>query len=127
MFAIKQKKCRACKKDFTPFKSTDKFCSHQCFYSIKKPAKDRPKIRVFSTKRQAELREYRKVRDEYMRDHKQCEVDGCNKRSTNIHHKAGRIGNLLTDVNYFMACCSECHPKKIHENPSWAREKGYLI
>lgn len=85
-------------------------------------------ISPVSRKRLGELAEYRKRRDKYLKENPICEVRGCNNATTNLHHKAGRVGKLLTDVRYFMACCSSCHPRKIHEtHPKWAEEQGYII
>ncbi len=52
-----------------------------------------------------------------------CEVCGC--PATDIHHKAKR-GKNLYNMETFMATCRLCH-NKIHDNPAWARELGYLI
>lgn len=94
----------------------------------KKAPKQRKKIKQFSDKKLKELAKYRKKRDNYLTEHPVCEVYDCAKPSTNLHHKAGRDGSLLTDERYFMACCSSCHPQRIHfESPAWARESGYLI
>lgn len=89
---------------------------------VKKPKKIKP----MSAKRKKELEEYERVRDIYMAEHKTCEVKGCFREANDLHHKAGRIGSLLTDINYFMAVCRGCHDK-IHENPKWAESKGYII
>jgi hypothetical protein len=98
-----------------------------CQYHYKKSKKPKTKIKPFSDKRLESLKNYRIKRDRYLTDNPICEVKGCNNATTNLHHKAGRIGSLLSDERYFMACCSECHPKRIHEDPKWARENGYLI
>lgn len=84
-------------------------------------------ISPFSEKRLERYAEYRVVRDKYLADHPICEVHDCNNPTTNLHHKAGRNGRLLTISKYFMACCDDCHPKRIHENPAWAREHGYIV
>lgn len=89
--------------------------------------KPKKKISPFSDKKLEDLAKYRPLRDKYLQDNPICEVDDCDNLTTNLHHKASRNGSLLYDVRYFMACCSSCHPQRIHENPEWAREKGYLI
>lgn len=93
------------------------------------PKKKKP-IKNISSKLLSRLAIYRVRRDEYLSKNKICEVEGCGKRSTNVHHKAGREGILLILTKYFMACCETCHPNRIHFNPDyegWAREKGYII
>lgn len=85
------------------------------------------RINPIADKRLEELAIYRIARDEYLLEHPICEVEGCVEKSTHIHHKKGRIGKLVYDKKYFMAVGDACHPKKIHENPEWSREMGYLI
>jgi len=101
------------------------FCKfHQwCRTDKKKPKKS---ISPFSAKKLEQLSEYRIVRDKYLEEHPKCEVHDCNSDTTNCHHKKGR-GKELSNPKFFMACCSSCHPQRIHENPAWAREHGYLI
>jgi hypothetical protein len=50
----------------------------------------------------------------------------CGKPATEVHHKKGRIGKLLTDVRWWLGVTSDCH-KKIELNPDWAKEKGYSL
>lgn len=123
----KLKKCKVCGDEFKPFKTTDKFCSPDCAFSKSTPAKKRKAIKPFSQKKLKDLATYRPLRDEYLINNPICEVHDCNKPTTNLHHKKGRRGPLLYDVKYFMACCETCHPKRIHENPAWAREHGYIL
>lgn len=81
-----------------------------------------------SSKMQERLAIYRPTRDKYLKEHLICEVKGCDKSSTNVHHKKGRIGELLYDIDYFLACCSTCHPQKIHfTHVKWAIEMGYIL
>ena len=68
------------------------------------------------------LKEYAKNRKEYLEEHPYCEV--CGREANQIHHKAGRIGNLLADTRNFLAVCFSCH-ERIETNPDWAKENGY--
>jgi hypothetical protein len=43
-----------------------------------------------------------------------------------IHHKKGRIGNLLLDTRYWLGVTMETHTK-IENHPEWAYEKGYSL
>jgi hypothetical protein len=71
---------------------------------------------------------YRKKRGPYLEAHPICEVHDCERPSTNIHHKKGRIEKLVHDERYFMACCGLCHPRRIHETETaWAKEHGYIL
>lgn len=82
-------------------------------------------IRKRSLKRAKKEREYDKVRAEYLSAHEFCEVCGWGE-GLQIHHKKGRIGELLTDTRFFLAVCHTCH-QKIELFPQWAKEKGYSL
>lgn len=106
-----------------------------CYYKDKQErskkkstsSKKKKSISPISDKRAKELKTYREKRDQYLKNNPICEVHDCDNKTTNCHHKAGRSGSLLYNDEYFMACCSSCHPKRIHENPKWARDNGYII
>ena len=68
---------------------------------------------------------YNKERKEYLQAYPYCER-GCGLGSSCIHHKKGRIGALLTDPEYFMAVCIDCH-KWIEEHPLESKAKGYSV
>ena len=53
-------------------------------------------------------------------------VKGCKGLATEVHHKKGRIGKLLTEISYFLGVCRECH-SKIELEPIWAKENGYSL
>lgn len=52
-----------------------------------------------------------------------CEI--CGEAATDIHHKARR-GKNLNNTETWMPVCRLCHAR-LHDNPKWARENGYLI
>jgi hypothetical protein len=68
-------------------------------------------IPVFSEKHKKKLAEYRILRDQFMKEHPMCQASliCCTGLSSDLHHKAGRVGKLLTDTRYFMAVCRSCH------------------
>jgi len=84
----------------------------------------RTRLAPMSKKRKEDSKEYYKLRNAYMKEHPVCEVCG-GRDSQDLHHKHGRGIYYLT-VEYFMAVCRYDHTK-IHENPNWAREQGYLL
>ena len=86
----------------------------------------RTKIRPISKKQGIKLKEYKIVRDKYMEEHIGCEFKYCSQASEDLHHMAGRTGDLLTDTRYFMAVCRE-HHLWIHNNPKESLENGYTI
>lgn len=57
--------------------------------------------------------------------HPQCER--CKtKKATDLHHKAGRVGQWLCRYEYFAALCRQCHDF-IHNNPKEGRKNGWII
>ena len=139
-----KRKCKACGEVFQKLYPLQPVCSKKCEYAYKKskaegkPKKKQKAIPPVSQAMLNDLAIYRPIRDKYLSEHPICEVADCNNPTTNLHHKAGRTGyfdeesrfkglKLLWDVRFFMACCSQCHPKRIHENPKWAYENGYLV
>jgi len=86
-------------------------------------------IPVYSSKQLERLKAYKKARKEYLLDHADCEAripSVCLGNASQIHHKSGRIGDLLINKLYFLAVCSECH-NYIEIRPAFAKEKGYSI
>ncbi len=70
-----------------------------------------------------------RVRSEYLNKHPNCEAKRpsiCCFDATEIHHKKGRIGDNLTDSNYFLAVCRNCH-NWIEDNPKMAKEFGFSL
>lgn len=81
----------------------------------------KPNHKTQQQKRSRRMREYRKAREEYLKEVFWCEV--CRDIATEIHHKRGRLGPLLTDKSNFLAVCLPCH-ERIEANPEWAYENG---
>lgn len=84
-------------------------------------------IAPISKQQKKRLAEYRIIRDQFMKEHPMCQafLSGCTGRSGDLHHKAGKIGKLLTDVRYFMAVCRSCH-NWIGQNHSEALKYGFV-
>lgn len=108
-----------------------------------KPLK-RSRISPVSKKRGKEMRTYGKLRKEFLEAHPWCQVQlqelgilevatsGWDKNlpsyvapACDIHHMAGRTGSNYLDTSTWLAVSREAH-RRIHENPSWAREMGFL-
>lgn len=94
-------------------------------FKRKPEAKARRRISPMSDRRREKLREYKKVRDEFLRLKPKCEWPGCTRATRDCHHYRGRIGNLLTDKTWFKAVCGH-HHDYIHEHPNEARAAGML-
>ena len=55
-----------------------------------------------------------------------CDVKGCWRDATDIHHMKGREGDLLLDKKYWMPVCRK-HHIYIEKHPVWAKENGYSL
>jgi len=99
----------------------------------------RKPIRRVSSKRAAQLKEYTKLRKEFMAANPICQVwldenpsalafqeYGDAAASTDVHHKKSRVGKMLLDTRYWMAVSRTAH-QRIHQFPKWAMEKGYIL
>jgi len=101
------------------------FCKmHQYKRTDKKTkALTRTPIKEVSSKTAKLKAEYLKERTKFL-DGKICPITG--RPATEIHHIDGREYERLIDKTKWLGVTREGH-KKIHANPIWAREKGYLI
>jgi len=88
-----------------------------------KKKKEKKRLRKVSRKRAKEIAIYSALAKDFKKAHPVCQVCRHN-RTKDVHHKEGR-GPNLNNVATFIAVCRGCH-KYIHDNPSWARERGYL-
>ena len=74
------------------------------------------------------LKRYKTARVFYLLGHQTCEaqLDGCAGDSNQIHHQKGRIGDLLWNMNFFVALCDNCH-RWIEIHPKQAKELGFSL
>lgn len=87
---------------------------------VKKPTK----IRKMSKQLSARIRLYNMLRIEFLKD-KRCAV--CQiKEATEVHHKQGKIGNLLLEQTKWLPICRVCHTE-ITINSKEAIEQGYSL
>lgn len=95
-----------------------------------KPVLKPPKrINAISRTQRQKLAKYSLVRAEYLAEHGECEARIsaiCTVRSIEIHHKAGKIGDLLTAPHNFLAVCSNCHDW-IEAHPEAAKDMGFSV
>jgi AMMECR1 domain-containing protein len=118
----KLKKCAGCSQLKHIWKSDkkDKYCK-ECWYTIEKPKSIAP----VSKKRQVAMDEYSKRRLAFLSLHQFCQAKlvGCTGSSTDVHHKAGRVGDNYLNMNTWLAVCRNCH-SWIETNPIEAKELG---
>lgn len=56
----------------------------------------------------------------------QAHLPCCTNQSNQVHHKKGRIGELLTNEKFWLSCCAACHDY-IENHREFAIEKGYSL
>ena len=81
-------------------------------------------MKQYSAKRSKQMREYKKIRVEFLEANPLCER--CGGIATTVHHKKGRMGELIINTEYFLPACMPCH-EWIETHPGEAKEKGYSI
>ena len=91
----------------------------------KTPLKRGGKLRRVSPKRKGQNEVYKDVREKFLTNNPVCQVCRC-KMASQVHHRRGRFGDRLNEVEFFLAVCFECH-HQIHMNPAWAYAKDYLV
>jgi hypothetical protein len=97
--------------------------------TMPKPTARQKRLPSRSPKRAKEERIYSGKRIIFLSAHPMCQahITGvCTHQSTDVHHKAGRSGDLYLDENFWLAVCRACH-MYIELNPLWAREKGFSL
>jgi hypothetical protein len=137
MIQPKKKICAGCGLESFIWKNVDgmKLCK-QCSSNtgVAKPSNTKPTARQKpipprSQKRTKEEKLYSGKRIIFLQENPMCQahLPGiCTKFSTDVHHKEGRIGDLLLDDTKWLAACRFCH-EWIENNPEEAQEKGFSI
>ena len=120
MITQKLKKCAGCEQMKHIWKShgKEKYCK-ECWYSIEKPKSISP----VSKKKRVEIDKYTLLRDAFITAKPRCEAKlvGCTGISTDVHHKAGRVGENYLKVGTWLSVCRNCH-RWIEDNPEEAKE-----
>lgn len=97
---------------------------HQRFREDGGKPKPMPKI---SDKQSERMSRYMPIRNKFLEENPICMVqrpEGCLFQSTNVHHGKGKVGELLFDTKYFIACCSgDCH-RWAETHPEEAQQLG---
>lgn len=99
-------------------------CHRHYWQGKRKPLnRSQTPIRPRSKKRAAQERIYAKQRQEIFRDQPKCQFSGCGRLASEVHHPAGRIGELLTKKELFVMLCHD-HHVWVELNPVQAKEMG---
>jgi len=133
---IKKKTCDGCGNDHLIWKNHEgkRYCKN-CWLRSQavtgkknKPTNNKPLAR-HSLKRAKQERDYSKIRKAYLLSSNTCKAqlpNTCTHHSTEVHHKMGRIGDLLTNIKYWLPVCRQCH-QWIEEHPIEAKELGFSL
>lgn len=123
MIQAKLKKCAGCNELKHIWKShgKEKYCQ-PCWYSIDKPKSISP----VSIKRRVEMDTYGKLREAFLvvKPHCEAKLQDCTGHSTDVHHKAGRVGDNYLKIGTWLSVCRSCHGW-IETNPLEAKELGF--
>ncbi len=87
-----------------------------------------PNAKVYSVNARGETverrRQYIKSKRRFLKENPVCQC--CfDAKSSELHHRNGRLAALLTLEKFWIALCSTCH-RFVHDHPSWARARGLL-
>lgn len=90
-----------------------------------KPKPKPPKISQTEKERQAK---YRPIAKKFRDEHPECEIQSpvCTFFTQVVHHSRGKLGDLLTDVENFIASCASCN-LWVEENHSQAVKMNAII
>ena len=107
----KEKICE-CGNHFIQYNSLQKYCSWHCDKKYKPHSlnlKQNKPIRKVSVKQEKLNKEYSILRKQFLSlpENKICFIDGCNKKSNTIEHRAGRWGSNYLDTSTWAGCCWE--------------------
>ena len=99
----KEKICE-CGNHFIQYNSLKKYCSTKCEIKYKPHSqnlKQKTPIRKVSVKQEKLNKIYSKLRIEFLSlpENQICFIDGCNKKSNTIEHRAGRWGSNYLDTS----------------------------
>lgn len=117
---MKQTNCEV--KGCLNFGRYARYCGH-----FTATAKEVKQIAKTGEKLKEDLKEYKPIRDQFLKDNPFCEagLKGCGVKSSEVHHKRGR-GKNLSKVETFLAVCSSCH-SLIENNPAFAKANGLSL
>lgn len=83
-------------------------------------------IKKVSDKRKIEQESYILLSKAFLQRNPICQYEGCNDKSTDTHHMAGRTGANYLDNTKWKAFCRN-HHSIVELNPQMAKENGYSL
>ena len=135
MIKPKLKLCAGCNQPKYIWKNVGgkKFCKDCCGKLetgvAQKPKPTAKRIPTFSSKMQKKKAVYSVRRNKFLDDFPMCHAKvnvKCAQYSSEVHHKAGRVEELLLDTTTWLPVCNSCH-RWIELHPVEAKELGLSI
>lgn len=144
MIRAKVGKCSDCSRETALISRRCKYCYWKHREMVKRQDKERKEAereivespeeqKVYIIPKQSDKRKkqntlYLKKRRIFMEQNTKCQagLKGCTIEATELHHKKGRMNELIHDERYFLAVCRSCH-EKITEHSRMAIEKGLSL
>jgi len=132
---VKKKPCDGCGFEKVIWKNHQRkrYCK-QCWSAhttstCTKPTVKRKALPSRSQKRIKQEVEYSAKRKIFLSSYPLCKANLpgiCTHHSTDVHHKAGRSGDLYLDERFWLSSCRQCH-SWIELHPKEAREMGLSL
>lgn len=124
---MRKKICSVCGEETYLWKSKPPTCK-KCYRP--KTSLKRSKPNPVSAKRKVLLKEYKQVKEEFLKERPYCEalLPGCTvDKNVHIHHMKGKDSDeLYMDTAYWLPCCNNCN-LKIEELGEEAYKLGLKI
>lgn len=103
-------------------------CNHPCCGPVcrkQKEKKLRKPISRLSKKRVKQERSYSVLRKQFLESNPECQarLKMCRGEATDVHHMAGRVGEMLLDTDSWLPVCRPCH-LFIESHPEQAKQLG---
>ena len=103
----------------------------KAFIKACRAVKAKPRLKSVSTARAKQLREYAKLKREWLKS--QDEGGGYFRcynclhftKHIDVHHQRGRNGRLLCMKEFWIPLCRKCH-NRVKDDPAWARSLKLL-
>lgn len=98
-------------------------------YDELEPGKKEVKpISKFSDQRLEDNKIYLTLRNVFLENHPNCEANlpGCKRVASEVHHKKGRRGMTLNEVEFWLPLCRNCHDW-IHLNIDKSLQMGLIM
>ncbi len=122
--------CLECDNPVVEFNGLCASCNH----AHRKAERDSKKVKVFkpipkvSEEKAKELKEYTKLKKNYLEHKMACEMkfQGCSITSTDIHHTSLSATNFL-NTDTWVGCCRYCHTVCENMPAEERRRLGLLI